>query len=85
MSQLLLQPVRVDAGGDEEGLLVLVDDQLVGVLVRLSVQHASLAGRWFLEASFGPTLEASPAPTFSDLGAAREWIDRRARRRRNPG
>lgn len=42
-----LQRVRVANGYDEEGLLVLAEDRLVAVLVRLSDHHREMAGRWF--------------------------------------
>jgi len=71
---LALQPVRVATGEDEEGRLVLVDDCLIAVLVRLSRQHGEIAGHWFLEASFGPALDAMAWPTFPDLKAAERWI-----------
>lgn len=59
-------------GDDGDGMLLLVDDQLVGVLVRLSSQHGSMAGRWFLEASFGRGLEVTQL-AFENLEAAKVW------------
>ena len=74
MPRLFLQPIRVGTGEDEEGALILIEDRLVGVLVHLSRQHGPLAGCWFLEASFGPTLDVITRPIFPDLDAARTWI-----------
>ena len=73
--ELLLRPVPVHTGsGDQEGQLVLADGRLVAVLVRLDdMSHAGLVGAWFLEAGFGPCAHVV-APTFSDLDAAKRWI-----------
>jgi hypothetical protein len=72
---LMLQPVRVANGPDEEGLLVFTGEgRLVAVLTRLSDQHQDLAGHWYLEAGFG-RLDAGPHhATFADLDTARTWI-----------
>ncbi|MCK1368034.1 hypothetical protein [Bradyrhizobium sp. 62] len=75
---LKLQPVRVANGYDEEGFLAFVDDRLAAVLVRLSEQHGELAGRWFIEAAFGP-LGAPNHPTFPDLAEAEKYIASRWR------
>jgi hypothetical protein len=74
---LTLQPVRVETGTeDEEGFLVFADGRLVAVLVRLSDQHETAAGQWFYECGFG-RFDGPDHPVFSDLDAARRWIDRR--------
>jgi hypothetical protein len=75
---LLLQHVRVvTGGGDEDGCLVLADGRLVAVLVHLSAGfYEELAGRWYLEAGFGP-LDGPEHPVFTDLEAAKAWIRRR--------
>jgi hypothetical protein len=80
------QPVRVDTGGpDEEGSLAFMDDRLAVVLVRLSDQHGSSSGHWFVEAAFGP-YDGPNHPTFPDVGAATEWLLERAATRDNaPG
>ena len=71
---LFLQPVQVATGSDDhESRLVFSDGFLVAVLVRLSAQHEDGAGRWFLEAGFGP-LDDPRAPVFVDLDAAQAWI-----------
>jgi hypothetical protein len=72
---LTLQPVRVANSHDEEGLLVLAEDRLVAVLVRLSEEHGDLSGDWFLEAGFG-RLDGPHHPTFRDLDEAQDWIAR---------
>ena len=74
--RLLLQPVRVATGHDEEGLLVFAEGRLVAVLVRLTEEHDDLAGLWFLEVGFGPLGEQT-YPTFADLEAAQNWIGQR--------
>ncbi|MDR7038625.1 hypothetical protein J2X36_003395 [Methylobacterium sp. BE186] len=74
---LHLEPIRVATGsGDEEGRLVLMQDRLVAVLVRLSEQHGPDAGRWFLEAGLGP-LAGPDQPSFAGLDEAQDWILRR--------
>jgi len=71
---LSLQPVQVATNSDDaESQLVFADGFLVAVLVRLSAQHGLDAGKWFLEAGFGPVDPVCP-PVFPDLGAARNWI-----------
>lgn len=74
MPHLSLEPIRVATGTDDEGMLVLIEDRLVAVLVRLSSAHGELAGQWFLEASFGQVLDLVSHPTFQDLHAAQDWI-----------
>jgi hypothetical protein len=72
---LVLQPVRVATGTDEEGMLVFSGDRLVAVLVRLSPGHDELAGHWFLETGYGP-LSGPDHPTFPDPASAQVWISR---------
>jgi hypothetical protein len=75
--RLTLQPVRVNTGYEEEGVLVFDERQrLVAVLVRLSDRNEIAPGQWFLEAGFGP-LSGASYPAFADLDAAQDWIDRR--------
>ena len=72
-----LQPVRVANGFDEEGLLVLDDDQrLVAVVTHLSDQNEVAPGQWYLEAGFG-RLDGGSHPTFSNLDEAQAWIRQR--------
>ena len=73
---LLLRPVRVATGAEEDGLLVFLQDRLVAVLVRLSDTNEIAPGAWFLEAGFGG-LDGPDHPTFPDLEAARAWIGER--------
>ena len=68
-----LQPVRVATGCDEDGLLVLADDYLVAVLVRLTERHGEKAGKWFLETGYG-RLDGPQQPIFADLDAAEGYI-----------
>ena len=68
-----LQPVRVATGFDEEGVMVLDEEQrLLAVLVRLSDHNEVAPGHWFVEAGFGP-LDGKDHPTFS-LDMAQDWI-----------
>ena len=74
---LTLQPVRVNTGFEEEGVLVFDEQRrLVAVLVHLSEEHEVAPGQWFLEAGFGP-LSSVSFPVFADLEEARNWISRR--------
>lgn len=74
---LTLQPIRMATGFDEEGTLVLDEEQrLVAVLVRLSDENEVAPGQWFLEAGFG-RLDGISYPTFADLDAAQQWIVQR--------
>jgi hypothetical protein len=69
-----LQPVQIATGSnDRESRLVFEDGMLVAVLVQLSGEHDSQAGKWFLEVGFGP-VEDTHAPLFDDLDTATAWI-----------
>jgi hypothetical protein len=75
------QTVRVATGSDEEGMMVLDEEQrLVAVLTHLSDDNEVAPGRWFLEAGFGRV--GGSHPTFADLNAAEAWISRRLAHRR---
>lgn len=81
---LRLQRASVATGGhDTEGLLIFHADVLTAVIVRLSDDHEDEAGKWFLEVGFGP-LEMRPAPTFTDLDEAQDWILHRLEEHRRP-
>ena len=68
---LTFQPVRVNTGFEEEGVLVFDEQQrLVAVLVRLSDQNEVAPGQWYLEAGFGP-LDGISHPAFADLDGHR--------------
>ncbi|SEP30747.1 hypothetical protein SAMN04487843_110197 [Methylobacterium sp. ap11] len=77
---VVLQPIGVDTGSDDrEGLLVMANGLLVGVLVRLDTPgHEQIHG-WFLEAGFG-RLAGLRAPTFHTPEAATRWLRQRLRR-----
>jgi hypothetical protein len=78
---LSVEPVRVATGFDEEGMLVLDEDQrLVAVLVRLSDENEVAPGQWYLEAGFG-RIDGGSHPTFSNLDLAQDWISERVARR----
>jgi hypothetical protein len=71
------QPVRVNTGFEEEGVLVFDGQQrLVAVLVHLSDRNEVAPRQWFLEAGFGPLGGATPPP-FAGLDAAQDWIGQR--------
>ena len=72
-----LQPIRVATGFDEEGMMVLDEEQrLLAVLVHLSDKNEVAPGQWYLEAGFG-RLDGINRPTFADLDATQEWISQR--------
>jgi len=75
-----LQPIRVATGFDEEGMMVLDEQQrLVAVLVRLSDENEVAPGQWYLEAGFG-RLDGGSRPLFSNLDMAQDWISQRVAR-----
>ncbi|WP_134495781.1 hypothetical protein [Microvirga pakistanensis] len=75
-----LQPIRVATGFDEEGMLVLDEEErLLAVLVRLSDENEVAPGRWYLEAGFG-RLDGVSHPAFSNLDMAQDWISQRVAR-----
>ena len=76
---LTLQAMCVSTARGEDSFLVLDDDCLVAVLVRLSAQYGDDAGSWFYEAGFG-ALDGPDHPIFADLGAARDYIGERLAR-----
>jgi hypothetical protein len=72
---LTFEPIRVATGFDEDGMMVLDEEQrLMAVLVRLSDENEVAPGQWYLEAGFGRIDGTSP-PTFSNLDLAQAWID----------
>jgi hypothetical protein len=74
---LRLQPVHIATRNhDSQSELVFADGFLVAVLVQLSEDHEDEAGKWFLEAGFGP-IEVPDPPTFADLDEAQGWIEQR--------
>ena len=75
MTQLSLQSIRIGTTcADEDGRLVLAEDRLVAVLVRLEdPMHNGARGCWHLEAGFGCCTGAQPA-LFADLEEATAWV-----------
>jgi hypothetical protein len=79
MSPLIrVQPIRVlTENTDNEGRLVMADEHLAAVLVRLDgEEHGDQHGRWFLEAGFGKCSSASP-PIFAEPDEGAAWVARR--------
>ncbi len=71
---LTLNPIRVATGFDEDGMLVLDEQQrLTAVLVRLSNDNEVAPGHWYLEACFGQ-IDGVSHPTFATLDAAQDWL-----------
>jgi hypothetical protein len=71
-----LQPICVSTARGQDSFLVLNDECLVAVLVRLSAEFGEDAGRWFYEAGFG-SLDGPDHPIFADLDAATHYVQRR--------
>ncbi len=82
---LTLQPIRVATGFDEEGMMVLDEEQrLMAVLVRLSDENEVAPGQWYLEAGFG-RIDGTNHPHFSNLDLAQDWISQRVADTARPG
>jgi hypothetical protein len=73
---LTLQPICVSTARGQDSFLVLENDCLVAVLVRLSAEYGEDAGNWFYEAGFG-SLDGPDHPIFPDLGDATDYVQRR--------
>jgi hypothetical protein len=74
---LTLQPIRVATGFEEDGMMVLDEEErLVAVLVRLSDENEVAPGQWYLEAGFGQ-IDGVQHPGFADLDTAQDWISQR--------
>lgn len=54
---------------DDDGRLVYAGDRLVAVLVRLSPEHAELAGHWYIEVSFGVRERMEPFATLEEAAS----------------
>ncbi len=84
-SRIVFCPTLVAAGNkDVDGRLVMLNDHLVAVLVRLDrEEHGDLMGHWSLEATFGP---AAPPPNqvFATLDDASVWVQQNLTRRGKP-
>ena len=71
---LKLQPIAVDTGSlDRDGMLIIANGLLVGVLVRLDAPEHAHPGYWFLEAGFGP-LQGVRVDAFPTLKHATGWV-----------
>jgi hypothetical protein len=70
------QTVRVATGFDEEGMMVLDEEQR---LVRLSDDNEVAAGQWYLEVGFG-RIDGTNHP-ISTLDYAQAWISQRLAKR----
>jgi hypothetical protein len=75
------QPIAVETDShDRDGLLVLADGKLVGLLVRLTdeAHDPAIHGAWYLEAAFGRA-ECNSGMLFASLdeaeGAIGGWLD----------
>lgn len=66
------ETVTLDAGEDEEGMMLLRDGRLLAILCRLGPSHDELQGRWFVEAAFGDH-GLRTGITFGDLAEAEAW------------
>jgi hypothetical protein len=74
MMALSFQPVTLDVTSpDREGLMVFRDGRLLAVLTCLSDIHDELAGRWFVEASFGE-IPPGEAPVFETPDGFTNWL-----------
>jgi hypothetical protein len=72
------QPMRVLSDGhDSEGRLVLVDNQLAAVIVRVDghSHEPEHRGLWHLEAGFGKC-DVPQAPLFKTPEEAGAWVER---------
>ena len=70
-------PMRVLIDGhDSEGYLVLADNQLAAVFVRLDGEHHDLerGGLWHLEAGFGKC-NTRDVPLFKTPDEASAWVE----------
>ena len=74
-SLVVMQPIAVDTGSpDRDGMLVMADGMLVGVLVQLAAaEHGRQTGSWFVESLYGKLGGAWPRP-FLNLDEAARWF-----------
>lgn len=79
MSQTSTIALQVRTGsGDSNGMLMLMDNQLIAVLVELTDDiHGDARGRWALESTFDLFNPSAPE-TFVDIDQAWDWIQRAA-------
>jgi len=63
---------------DSNGVLMLLDGELIAILVELSDEiHGDARGRWALENTFGLFNPSAPE-TFADIEQAWDWVTRAA-------
>ncbi len=72
---VVMQPIAVDtASPDRNGMLVMANGMLVGVLVRLDdPEHEHQNGDWFVEVLFGRRQGSRPL-SFTTLDEATRWF-----------
>jgi len=72
-------PLQVRTGSaDHNGVLMLLDDQLIAILVELTDGvHGQASGRWALENTFG-LFNISTPETFASIEQAWDWLTRAA-------
>lgn len=79
------EPLLVNtASPDRQGCLILVDDQLVAIIVRIErTEHLEpeLWERWFLEAGFGPCQAPTLNSSFASPAEALDWACRQVEQR----
>ena len=75
-----MQPIAVDtASPDRDGMLVIANGMLIGVLVRLEApEHENLTGSWAVEAIFGGLQGLRPQP-FDTPEEATRWFRHKMR------
>ena len=72
---LTFQAVRLDSSApDQDARLVFRDGRLLAVATRLSDIHGELAGRWYVEVTFG-AVPNMPDRTFASLPDVEAWLD----------
>ncbi|MFE1598148.1 hypothetical protein [Methylobacterium sp. ID0610] len=73
--QLASQAVRIATFTEpEDGLLLFANGRLVAIISQLRNSVSDeLAGRWFLEAGFGPCAHRAPE-AFDTAGDAERWV-----------
>ncbi len=72
-------PLKVRTGSaDANGLLMMLDDELIAILVELTDKiHGQACGRWALENTFG-LFSISAPETFANIEQAWDWVTRAA-------
>jgi hypothetical protein len=73
-ARIVLEPVSIAAGWDNDGRLIMIDGRLAGVLVRLDELHGERAGAWFLEVGFGALSPVAAERVFATIESALDWL-----------